>query len=140
MNDPVAALKGRRRGSGKTTPASTGPTVEDAMTSFGTRGNPVLFDPAEMPVVVESGGHVPPANLDEHYIVAEVDGTRWVTPEGCRTPVAQSMWLTGQQVRRDVYLMYLKEIGHPLPEAYRHLEGGIATTTTDGDKAGGGSE
>jgi len=75
------------------------------------RALPFLFDPAEMPAVVESGGHLPQADFDEFYVVAEVDGNRTVIPEGCTTPVSSRMWLAGQHVRRDIYAAYLKDLG-----------------------------
>jgi hypothetical protein len=57
--------------------------------------------------VVEIGGHVPAANLAEHYVVAEFDASEQHTPWGCRTPITRQLWTKGQHVRRDVYATYL---------------------------------
>jgi hypothetical protein len=109
-------IKSTRRGGGRRTRSTTGapsPTLTpDAPVSQQIqRALPFLFDPAEMPIVVESGGHLPPADFEEFYVVAAVDGNRTVTPEGCTTPVSSRLWSVGQHVRRDVYAAYLKELG-----------------------------
>lgn len=101
------ALKGRRRSrSSVPTPAVDPVTSSDQII---TRRNPLLFDPAEMPVVVESGGFVPAAVLDANYVIAQLPAYRQVIPDGCRTPVAQILWTAGQRVRRDAYEAYQKD-------------------------------
>lgn len=109
MTDAVTSLKNRRgRGGGRKTttpppPDAAAPTMGDALT----RTNPALFDPAEMPTVIEVGGHVPHADYADYYVRAEIDGVEFVVPDGCRTAVARTLWMRGQHVRRDVYLTYL---------------------------------
>lgn len=102
------------------------------------RKMPFLFDPAEMPIVVEAGGYLPRADFDEFYVKAAVDGNRSVVPAGCKTPVSTRMWSTGQHVRRDVYAAYLKELGG---EVYEQYLASVATILTvelpDPDGTGG---
>lgn len=111
-NAAVTALKKRRRQRGG---AASKPTPEELVVERepGTpplqRRQPFLFDPAEMPVVVESNGHVPPADFDKYYLRAQVDATEQIVPDGCRTPVARTLWLRGQHVRRDVYATWLRD-------------------------------
>src|SRR4029077_18706831 len=109
----LAGIKGRktatnrgRTATGAPVPpvAATGP-VRDAIQ----RKMPFLFDPAEMPPVIEMSGYVPDANLAEYYVIAEVDGHRTTTPDGCVTSVCVKTWSVGQRVRRDVYAAYLNE-------------------------------
>jgi hypothetical protein len=77
-NAALKALKTRRRPRG----ANTRPTPEqmveqrEAGTPPMQRSMPFLFDPAEMPVVVESGGHVPPADFKKYFVIAEYDASR----------------------------------------------------------------
>jgi hypothetical protein len=109
-------LKATRRGGGRPGRASLGAPAPSATPDQPVgqqiqRSMPYLFDPAEMPIVVEASGYLPPADFDEFYVVAAVDGNRNVVPDGCRTPVSVRMWATGQHVRRDVYAAYLKELG-----------------------------
>lgn len=112
-NAALKALKTRRRPRG----AAARPTPEQLAaerepgTPPMTRRMPFLFDPAEMPVVVESGGHVPPADFDKYYVVAEHPASEQIVPDGCRTPVARTLWHRGQHVRRDVYLGWLRDNG-----------------------------
>lgn len=118
------ALKGRRRSrSSAATPAVEPITGSDQII---TRRNPLLFDPAEMPVVVESGGYVPGAVLDANYVIARFPAYRQVTPDGCRTSVTQILWTAGQRVRRDAYEAYRKEhvIDVELPDI---VEGEVST-------------
>lgn len=120
MNDSaaVASLKKRRRRTGA---AATKPTPEEMVAERepGTppmqRRQPFLFDPAEMPIVVETGGTVPPADFDTYYVVAEHAASQTIVPEGCVTSVSRTLWLAGQHVRRDVYLRWCKDNGL-LPE------------------------
>lgn len=63
----------------------------------------LLFDPTEAPPVVQSGGVVPDAVLDDRYDVAEADYSEVFVPEGCRTPISVSRWHKGDRVRKDVY-------------------------------------
>lgn len=116
----VTALKARRRGARAEGRAPLPPTepAADLGTAL-TRPHPLVMDPAELPVVIETNGHVVAADLEDIYLRAQVDGIRHYVPDGCRTPVAQQLWTIGQHVRRDVYLTYLTEIGHELPEPYR---------------------
>lgn len=126
MNDStaVAALKKRRRRTGA---AAAKPTPEElvAERAPGTppmqRRQPFLFDPAEMPVVVEIGGTVPPADFEAYYVVAEHDASQQIVPDGCKTPVSRTLWLSGQHVRRDVYALWCKENG---------LDDGLSVTTS----------
>jgi hypothetical protein len=110
----VANLKKRRRRSGA---AATKPTPDEMLAERepGTppmqRRQPFLFDPAEMPIVVETGGTVPPADFDTYYVVAEHAASQSIVPEGCVTPVSRTLWLAGQHVRRDVYLRWRKDNG-----------------------------
>ena len=125
-NAAVTALKKRRRPRGGA-PARPSPEEMVAEREPGTpplqRRQPFLFDPAEMPVVVESNGHVPPADFDRYYVIAEHDASESVVPDGCRTPVARTLWLRGQHVRKDVYAAWLRDSG---------LDGG----TGDAEEAG----
>jgi hypothetical protein len=99
---------------------------------------PYLFDPAEMPIVVEGGGFLPPADFDEFYVVAAVDGNRTVTPDGCTTAVSVRMWWAGQHVRRDVYAAYLKELGGEVFDQWLASQRPIeAVTLPEDDEAGG---
>lgn len=112
-NAALKALKGRRRPRG----AAARPTPEQLIEQRepGTpplkRSMPFLFDPAEMPVVVESGGHVPPADFAQYYVIAEHDAGEQIVPDGCLTPVNRTLWHRGQHVRRDVYLGWLRDNG-----------------------------
>jgi hypothetical protein len=116
-NAALKALKTRRRPRG----ANARPTPEELVEQRepGTpplkRSMPFLFDPAEMPVVVESGGHVPPADFAKYYVIAEHDAAEQFVPDGCRTAVMRTLWLRGQHVRRDVYLGWLRD-NNLLPE------------------------
>lgn len=71
---------------------------------------PTLFDPREMPVVLEANGAVPPSTL-EHYVVAEFDASESVVPQGCVTPVVRSLWARGAHVRSDVYEAHVRARG-----------------------------
>lgn len=108
----VAALKKRRRQRGG---AAALPTPEEMIaehepgTPLMKRRQPFLFDPAEMPVVIEIGGMVPPADFDTYYVVAEHSAAQQIVPDGCKTPISRTLWLAGQHVRRDVYALWLKE-------------------------------
>lgn len=109
-------IKTARKGGGRRAHTSAGapaPSITPAApaSQLAQRSLPFLFDPAEMPVVVESGGHLPPADFHEFYVVATVNGNRTVVPEGCTTAISSRMWLAGQHVRRDVYAAYLRELG-----------------------------
>lgn len=119
----VAALKGRRRrgGQARPTPEEMLDKREPGMPPM-QRTMPFLFDPAEMPVVIESGGHVPPADFEKYYVIAEHAAAQQIVPEGCKTSVSRTLWLPGQHVRRDVYLTWLRENGLAQPES----EGGEA--------------
>jgi hypothetical protein len=112
-NAALTALKRRRRPRGAN--ARPSPEQMTAERESGTppmkRSMPFLFDPAEMPVVVETNGHVPPADFEKYYVVARHGAHEQTTPDGCRTPVTRTLWLPGQHVRRDVYLTWLKDNG-----------------------------
>lgn len=116
-NTALTALKARRRKRGS--PPRPTPEQMAAERKPGTpplaRNMPFLFDPAEMPVVVESNGHVPLADFEKFYVIAEHDADEQIIPDGCRTPVSRALWLRGQHVRRDVYATWLRENG-PAPE------------------------
>jgi hypothetical protein len=120
--NPLEQIKQRRAPGrrGRTTTGAPAPpaTTDQPVTQQVQRSMPFLFDPAEMPVVVEAGGYLPRADFDEFYVVAAVDGNRTVVPDGCRTAVSTRMWLAGQHVRRDVYAAYLKELGGEIYERW----------------------
>lgn len=120
----LTALKGRRKAARPRTRQQTAPTTDvelpplpDAHESM----TAALRRPAGLPalhplergrlVVVETGGHVPAANLVGDYVVAEFDASEQHTPRGCRTPISRVLWSRGQHVRRDVYNTYLAQ--HP---------------------------
>jgi hypothetical protein len=106
MSDPQAAVRElqsrrRKRRDEAAAPREAPPSVDAPLT----RRNPVLFDPSELPAVVEGGGYVPPAKL-EHYSVAQRPATQQVYPDGCVTPVTRILWRKGQHVRTDVLEAY----------------------------------
>lgn len=127
INPEAAALRGKRTRRptqaepqpGGTTlsahllvPATPPATVAEAMG----RRSFLLFDPAELPPVVEIGGHVPSAELDDRYIVSEFDASETIVPAGCTTGVSRLLWQRGQHVRRDIYAQYVNT-HHPGPAA-----------------------
>jgi hypothetical protein len=87
-------------------------------------------------VVVETGGHVPAANLTGNYVVAEFDGTEQHTPWGCRTPISRVLWNKGQHVRRDVYATYLAEHPELAADANEMPDGGEGDTSGGEDRTG----
>lgn len=122
-----------------TTGAPAPPALSDTPVAQSTRRSmPFLFDPAEMPIVVEAGGYLPRADFDEFYVTAAVDGNRTVIPAGCKTPVSTRMWLTGQHVRRDVYAAYLKELGGEVYEQWVASVAAIQTVELPDPDAGTG--
>jgi hypothetical protein len=132
----VAALKKRRRRSGA---AAVKPTPEELAAERPPgappmrRRQPFLFDPAEMAVVVEIGGVVPPADFAAYYVVAEHDASESIVPDGCKTPVSRTLWRAGQHVRKDVYYGWLRDHGLPCGEQTEEQAGENAGETTDGE-------
>jgi hypothetical protein len=111
-------LKNRRRG--KTThtapdrtalsdePAPEQPdTVSEAIARTSDR---VLFSPGEKAAVIQSGGHVPPATLED-YVEAETDATESMTPHHASTPVTVQLWPKGALVRKDIYELHRQQQG-----------------------------
>jgi hypothetical protein len=112
----VADLKARRKtpakGPQKSVFTAPPPPGEHSspLTPPMVRVHPLLFDPREAPIVVESGGVIPDATLDDRYTIAERDFAESFVPENCRTSVSISRWHKGDHVRNDVYAVYLKSI------------------------------
>lgn len=111
----VAQLKARRKAPVKQ-PARTAlsapqppPASPSSMGNMLRRQMPVLFDPAEIPLVVSSSGIVPDATLENRYDRAESAYTEIFTPNGCTTPVAVLRWPKGAWVRKDVYAKWCEE-------------------------------
>lgn len=67
----------------------------------------ILFDPREKAPVIELGGHVPHAEMDD-YVLSEFDAGETIVPAGCVTGVSRSLWQKGQHVRRDIYEEYVR--------------------------------
>lgn len=124
-DEDLAGLKGRRKAKAPRRPSVLTnvpgeeelpplPDAHDTMTAALSRpaGLPVLH-PLERRrlAVVETGGHVPAANLEADYVVSPFDAQEQIVPWGCTTPIARTLWVRGQHVRRDVFATYLAE--HP---------------------------
>jgi hypothetical protein len=108
LADPaIAALKGRRR---KSVATPELPETHQDMPAAYTRRNPLLFDPAEMPTVLEMGGPPQFGDHSEFYVIADQAATESVIPDGCTTAVSRTLWTAGQHVRRDIYATYLKTL------------------------------
>jgi len=107
----VADLKARRKSPAK--PQGRKPSILDAaqpvrehdspLTKAFQRNQTVLFDPSEIPPVIQAGGVVPDAVLDDRYDVAESDYSELIRPENCKTPISLSRWHAGDRVRKDIY-------------------------------------
>lgn len=118
----VADLKARRKTPAKaprksvfTAPPPSG-EHSSPLTPQLVRVHPLLFDPREAPIVVESGGVIPGAILDDRYTIAAEDFTESFVPENCRTAVSISRWHAGDHVRVDVYAAYVKAYLDKNPE------------------------
>jgi hypothetical protein len=106
-------LKGRRGNRGKTVPRNTAlsqapdppeaPTVSAAIARSSSK---VLFAPGEHPAVVQNGGFVPPAVLDDLYVVATEDASESFVPRNARTPISKMLWTKGALVRKDIFELY----------------------------------
>jgi hypothetical protein len=113
----VAALKAaRKNGLKPTSPRRSvlsqnrpAPDSPSAMSSAMRRVMPVLFDPAEIPIVVSSSGMIPSAVLNDRYVRAEVAFSEVMTPAGCTSQIAVSRWHAGDWVRKDVYAAWANE-------------------------------
>lgn len=115
----LAALKNRRKDATPRRPSALSeppveelPSLPDAhptMVQAVQRRTPLLLDPRqrEQLHVVEIGGHVPSALLEQDYVVSPFDAHEQLTPLGCTTPIMRSLWTAGQHVRRDVFATYL---------------------------------
>lgn len=124
-NPEAAALRGKRTKrtqapqpgtTALSREATTDPDAPTTVYAAMSRQTFVLFDPAEMPPVVEIGGHVPDAVLADKYVRSEFDASETMVPPGCVTGVSRSLWQRGQHVRRDIYEDYVKRYGSSQPE------------------------
>jgi len=123
-DEDLAGLKSRRKAKNPRRPSVLNtpgeeelpplPDAHDTMAAALSRpaGLPALH-PLERRrlAVVETGGHVPAANLEADYVVSPFDAQEQIVPWGCTTPIARTLWARGQHVRRDVFATYLAQ--HP---------------------------
>lgn len=117
-NPEAASLRGKRPAKRATPPApAPGGTPLSRVTDpepssvyeYMTARTFTLFDPREKAPIIEIGGHVPEADLEDMYARSEFDAYETLLPAGCTTGVSRMLWQRGQHVRRDVYERYIEK-------------------------------
>lgn len=130
-NPEAAGLKGRRPARSNNTPRPGSTALSEPMANPPT-GDPapngtvyesmvmrhprVLFDPATMPLVLESSGFISEATRNQHYVVSPFDAGESIVPQNCKTAISRTLWRKGNHVRRDAFEAYVEKYGDPTAE------------------------